>query len=277
MARRNGTQQKFDGRVYCTKWGFGAADSNYAVAINATAEPVLIAYTNDQVLIKVDFTAGFQPIAFDVAVNSYGVSNTGNFAFDRRSRNDATAPSLIGGFKVFVNTPDVNVFPVGCIPGVPNFLTPAITGCNPYQIHFNISEPGDVKILVDLNGTPGYQANTSDRILEFFDLPAGNNSVTWDGNDGNGNPIGTNINFNLTLTFLKGRFNVPLYDAELNKNGLKVAIIAPIAIANAKMFWDDFLMLNVGLLCNNNNNNTTGGGLLNPFVGTTSPAHAMEW
>ena len=278
VARSNGSQAKQNGRVYSTKWGFAAADSNFTVAIDATAEPELYAYTNDQVLIKVDFEAGFQPIAFNVAVNAYGVSNTGSYLIDRRSRNDAVAPSLIDGYKVFVNVPDSQVFPIGSIPGLPTFLTPAITGCNPYQLHFNIAEPGDVKILIDLNGTAGYQPFSSDRILEYFDLPAGNNSVNWDGNDGNGNPIANNINFSLTLTYLKGRFNVPLYDAELNKNGLRVAIVAPVAIANATMFWDDFLLLNVGLLCNSSSadNNTTGGGLLNTFVGSISPAHAWS-
>ncbi|MFC4738877.1 hypothetical protein ACFO3U_02600, partial [Flavobacterium ponti] len=278
VARNNGTQAKQSGRVYSTKWGFAAADSNFTVALDATAEPELYAYTNDQVLIKVEFEPGFQPIAFNVAVNSYGVSNTGVYLIDRRSRNDAVAPSLVNGYKVFVSVPDPNVFPIGNIPGLPTFLTPAITGCNPYQLHFNIAEPGDVKILVDLNGTAGYQPFSSDRILEYFDLPAGNNSVNWDGNDGNGNPIANNINFSLTLTYLKGRFNVPLYDAELNKNGLRVAIIAPVAIANATMFWDDFLLLNVGLTCNSSSasNNTTGGGLLNTNVGTISPAHAWS-
>ena len=152
------------------------------------------------------------------------------------------------------------------------------------SVNFNNSVPGDVRLLLDLNGTTGFQAGTSDRILEAFDLVAGNNIINWDGKDGLGVDVASGANFNLSITFSKGRFNLPLYDAELNKNGVKVAIEAPIAIANAQMYWDDTAITNipanpVATDCDaaaDNQNNVTGTGIFNGFAGSLSPSHAWN-
>ncbi|MES2864940.1 MAG: DUF11 domain-containing protein, partial [Bacteroidota bacterium] len=280
VANNSGSFGKKSGRLHSDKWGFVAVSSTYGNTTTATSESNFYAYTDDKVVLFIDFNPGFQPIAFNVAVNSYGVSQSGGFNITRRSINAATSPSLLNGFKVFLNNPDSNLYPIASVPAAPTFLNPAITNCGPYLIRFNISEAGDVKLFFDLNGVSGYQNGTSDRIIEAFSLPAGNNSISWDGLDGLGNVVNDGSTVNLTLNFLKGRFNLPLYDVELNTNGFNVSSIAPIAIANSQMFWDDSQLTNVGLTCltdgSTSENNITGAGLNNSFMGTTSPARAWS-
>ncbi|MFY7740542.1 MAG: gliding motility-associated C-terminal domain-containing protein [Flavobacterium sp.] len=267
---------KFNGRVNSDKWGFVAVSNTYGNLVTANAEPVLYGYTNDQTIVRLDFETGFQPIAFNVALNSYGVTNVGSWLTTRRSRNDVVAPGLTNGYRVFLNVPDATLYPVGAIPTNPTFLSPAVTGCGPYLINYNVSQPGDVRLLLDLNGVPGFQNVTADRVLEALDVLAGNNSISWDGLNGLGVAVPSGTNLNLALTFLKGRFNLPLYDAELNRNGIRIGITAPIPIANAQMYWDDSALTNVGTDCTLQTNNQTGAGINNSILGTISPAHAWS-
>jgi len=198
------TASKIDGRVYCDKWGMVAMTSANVINALANASPSFYAYTADQCLVKVGFgSTGFQPLAYNIALNNYGVNPVGGWLTTRKSINSASSPSLTNGYKVFLNIPDPILFPLSAIPLPPTFATPPITGCGPYVLHFNAPEPGDVKLLLDLNGTPGFQASTTDRIIEVIDVVAGVNTTTWDGNDGLGAPIASGTNINLKLTFLK--------------------------------------------------------------------------
>ncbi len=211
-----------DGRVHSDKWGFAAIDATFVPSSLASAEPTTWAYTTDQTVLKVDFQVGFKPIAFNVAVNSYGVANTGNFLADRKSINSTVAPTLSNGYKVFINVPDALAYPVAPIPTNPSFASPALIGCpgGSAQIRYYLPEAGDVRFLFDLNGTAGYQSGTSDRIIEVFGQSTGLNIYTWDGLNGLGVAVTNGTPLNITLTYMKGRFNVPLYDAEINSNGL---------------------------------------------------------
>uniref|UniRef100_UPI003750C44C DUF7507 domain-containing protein n=1 Tax=Flavobacterium sp. TaxID=239 RepID=UPI003750C44C len=274
------TGVKRNGRLHSDKWAFIAVSSSFGNSIIASSEPNFYAYTDDRVVLLIDFKPGFQPIAYNVSVNRYGVSETGSFETTRRSINAAVSPTLLNGFKVFLNNPDSVLYPVSSIPAAPTFLSPTITLCGPYRVNFNISEPGDVKLFFDLNGVSGFQTGTTDRMLELTGLFAGNNFIIWDGLDGFGNPVLDGASMTLTLNFLKGRFNLPLYDAELNINGFNVSSIAPVAITNSLMFWDDSLLTNIDGNCNGGNNeenvNLTGTGLNNSIIGTVSPARAWS-
>ncbi|MDR3652825.1 MAG: DUF11 domain-containing protein, partial [Paludibacter sp.] len=274
VANKN-TFAKIDGRVYSNKWGFAASDGNFTIGIYSSSQPTIYAYTADQSIVKIAFQASFEPIAWNIAVNNYGVSSAGTYDVTRRSRNDAVSPSLADGYNVFLNTPDPGIFPVGSAPTCPNFATPSITGCGPYTIHYYLPEPGDVKLVLNLNGIAGFQANTSDRILEAFDVSAGDNTIAWDGKDGLGTEVASGTNIKLTVINQKGRFNVPLYDVELAKNGILASVIAPVSTPNATLYWDDSQLTNV---TGNpaNSNNTTGAGINNSFAGTVSPAHAWN-
>jgi uncharacterized repeat protein (TIGR01451 family) len=287
VANNSGAFTKHPGRVYSGKWGMvavaptGAADP-YTVSSSAKAEPVFYAYTADQVNVKIDFEDGFQPIAFQVAVNSYGVSTVGSdWTVTRKSINAATGPTLTGGYKVFLNVPDNVQFPLAPLPASPTFLNPAFTGCGPYTFNYNISSSGDVKLLLDLDGTPGYQTPGADRILEALNVSPGNNTLVWDGLNGLGVAVPSGTNFNIALTLLRGRFNLPLYDAEINSKGIRIGIVSPLLSTNATMFWDDTNLIAVGSSCDlvtgtTNANNIKIGGSNNSFLGRVSPSHAWN-
>lgn len=284
VAKANNTV--YNGRVHSDKWAFVAvqptngAEVQFSVNINASSSPQLFAYTDDKSIVKIEFQPNFRPVAYDVAVNSYGVVNTSNFAVNRRSINSSISPSFQNGFKVFLNQPDSTVYPVASIPLLPRFINPAISGCGPiYAIRFDVPESGDIKILFNLNGVSGYQAGSADRILELFNVPAGYNEAQWDGLDGLGNNVNNTTTIQLSLILLKGRFNLPIYDAEINANGIKVSLVAPILVPNAQMYWDDSLLTQVGTTCDasfNNTSNITGAGLNNSIIGSVSPAHAWS-
>lgn len=276
----------YNGRVHSDKWAFVAvqptngAEVQFSVNINSSSSPQLYAYTDDKAILKIEFQSNFRPVAYDVAVNSYGVVNTSNFAVNRRSINSSVSPSFQNGYKVFLNQPDSTIYPIASVPLLPRFIEPAISGCGPnYAVRFDAPESGDIKIFFNLNGVPGYQAGTADRILELFNVPAGYNEAQWDGLDGLGNNVNNSTTIQLSLILLKGRFNLPIYDAEINANGIKVSLIAPISVPNAQMYWDDSLLTPIGSSCDasfNNTNNITGAGLNNSTIGSVSPAHAWS-
>lgn len=270
------------GRIFCFKWGLIAVTPtnfrNYALAV---ASPSFIAYTSDRVLLKISFASGFQPIAYDVAINDYGTQNTGDRVADRRSRNSLTSPSLPGGFRIFLDTPDNTLYPVSPVPAAPTFGVPLFEGCDaPFLVNFNLPARGDVRLLLDLNGVAGFQPNTADVILEGFDLEAGPNKLPWNGKNGLGVDVVANTNLNLRMSFLQGRFNLPLYDPEHNKGGILLETIAPVAQSNRLVYWDDSQISNIGTTCGgdnpNNANNITGVGLNNSLLGTMTPAHAWN-
>ncbi|MCP9762763.1 hypothetical protein, partial [Lacihabitans soyangensis] len=274
---------KFPGRVHSDKWGLVCiTPATWIPEGPASSEAAFYAYTTDRSVIKIDLRTGFRPIAFNVAMNSYGVVNAGNWFVDRNSRNDATAPSLSNGYKIFLNQPDATIYPYATIPLQPYFNTPAVSGCGPYFLNFTIDQPGDVKIFFDLNGTSGFQVGTADRLLEFLDLPQGANSVPWDGNDGLGNALLDGQDLNLKLIYMNGRFNLPLYDAEINANGIIVETVAPLVSTSTRLYWNDSGLTNIGTTCNptlnpaDNANNISGSGINNSILGTISPAHAWN-
>jgi uncharacterized repeat protein (TIGR01451 family) len=269
-----------NGRVFSFKWGLVAVDpSTFFVSVLGNAAPIFRAYTDDRLVVQLEFNTGFQPIAYNVSVNSYGVRNSGNRVVDRRSVNDLVSPSLPGGYKVFLNNPDVSLYPVTTDTGNPTFGSPLFDGCAaPYNINYSLPANGDVRLLFDLNGTPGYQAGTTDRILEAFDVLAGNNVISWDGKNGLGQTIANNTSLNMKLTYLRGRFNVPIYDGELNKNGLSITTVFPASVPNPRLYWDDTQLTNLGTTCTatDGQNNLTGAGIDNSLVGSISPAHAWN-
>ena len=270
---------KRDGRVHSDKWGFVATAPNYGNIVAAVSEPKFYVYTDDKVILKIDFRPGFMPIAWNFAVNSYGVNASQSFEVARKSIYSVQAPNLTDGYKVFLNTPDASLYPVALVPSAPTFLSPLMTNCGPFNINYNISKKGDVRIVLDLNGIDGYQENTTDVILEAYDVEAGDNFISWNGKDGQGNLVIDGSTMKLTLEYKSGRFNMPIHDAEINKYGFNVQSIAPIAIANSQMFWDDSGLTNIGTSClstSEGNNNTTTGGLNNSMAGTESPTRAWS-
>ncbi|MCZ2140621.1 MAG: tandem-95 repeat protein, partial [Bacteroidia bacterium] len=279
VAETNGT--RYNGRVHCANWSFNATSSTYFTTnYDDDAAPEIYAWSTDSNVFKINFTEGFRPIAYNVAVTNYGVQNTNNFVVDRKSKNSETYPTLSNGYLLFLNPPDSSIYPNGVLPTNPKLESPILVGCTyPFKIRYTVYGTGDVRLLLDLNGVDGFQPGTKDLVLEQFNVQPGLNTVIWDGKDGLGNNVPSGTSFKLILSYGKGRINVPIYDAEINKNGFIITSISPKYDAAIKLYWDDTNLPNVGAACSvsgDNQNNLTGNGWDNSFVGAISPCHAWN-
>lgn len=280
VAQTNNIQ--FPGRVHCNKWAFTVYDPTTNLQSPfLSSQAQFFAYTSDSVTTKVDFQSGFRPLAFIIAVNSYGVQNTGNWLVDRKSINSTSLPALSNGYNVFLNPPDPILYPPSAIPAPPSLVSPVISGCppGPYNVRFNAPQNGDYYIMLDLNGIPGFQAGTADRYFELINQLKGIINIVWDGKDGLGNPVPPNTSFPITFSFRKGRINIPLYDVELNVNGFSVAAISPVVMPKSNLYWDDSQLSTIGdgtCTSGTNNYNNTGIGYINDIAGQVSPGHAWN-
>jgi hypothetical protein len=273
----------FPGRMHCNEWAF----SVYNPKSKDIQDPLIstnaqfFSYTPDSVDVKVYFPkSGFQPLSYIIAFNNFGVINGGNWLQDRKSivLQQLVSPYLTGGYDVFLNQPDTSIWKLCNIPRAPTLVSPTISGCppGPYNVRFNAPQPGDYYILFDLNGQPGYQANSADLFIELINEAPGIITYVWNGKDGLGNPVPANISFPISFSFRKGRINIPFYDVELNVGGFNVDGFAPIQAKMKTLYWDDSKLAPVGSDCitsNNgfaaNNNNYTGTGYDNSVMGVT--------
>ena len=279
VGKADGTQ--IDGRLYSEKWSLRAnavtgASNDYAGTFPDKVDPTFYAYSDDGTAVKVAFN-DFQPLQFTVSFNKYGVGGVGSdWLVTRKSVNSGlTGPALPNNYKTFLNEPDNNSFFITTTSDP--IIAGNIIGCEGnYTIPYTLNNPGDIRVVIDLNGIPGYQAGSRDVLIEKIDQPVGTTNLAWDGKDGLGNPVGPSENFSTTLTLLRGRINLPLYDAELNNQGFILSSVAPTNVSNLKMYWDDSGLANIGALPLDNNDNLTGPGINNSTVGQLGPGHAWD-
>jgi hypothetical protein len=278
---------RYPGRVHCNEWAFSVfnpLNHDWQDPLGSS-NAQFYTYTPDSVIAKVYFpTTGFQPLSYIVAFNSFGVIDNGNWLVDRKSIVLTTLDTLHlrGGYKVFLNTPDVSIFPVSPLPIAPQLVNPTISGCppGPYNVRFNAPQAGDYYLLLDLNGVTGYQANSADRFIELISQAPGIITYAWNGLNGLGVSVPSNTSFPITFYFRKGRINIPFYDVELNLNGFSVDGVLPQNALNSTLYWDDTQLYNVDgntlppVL--SNNFNSTDSGFDNSVVGLKSPGHAWS-
>ncbi|WMX13273.1 cadherin-like domain-containing protein [Aureispira sp. CCB-E] len=271
----------YSGRLHCQRWSFityDPADPAFAPNSAFSYEGDYYAYTADSSVLRVNFEPGFRPLGYILAMNKYGIRNTGNFAVDRVSEyTGAAAPPLTNGYEVFLTVPDTNIFAVAPPSSAP-VIPSKIYGCpGNYFIPLFVPDPGDIAILLDLNGTAGFQAGTADRIIEIYDLTSGNHVINWNGLDGLGAPVNGNISFNITVTLFRGRTNIPMHDAEVNINGFSVTAIFP-SLGTRKLYWDDATVADFGTCGVEATDNITGIGVAttNMLEGAAGPTHAWN-
>ncbi|PQJ13862.1 beta strand repeat-containing protein [Nonlabens xylanidelens] len=254
--------------------------------MEASVEGVFYAYTDDEVIVELDFLNGFRPLAYELSMNRFGVvddddSVTNVFENTRRSQNrpTVTAPVLDNGYQVFLFSPDQSVFPT-TVTSAP-VLGGRIQGCpGDYRVPYTLSAPGDVAILIDLNGTAGYQVGSRDVSLEAYDQMVGSNELFWNGLDGFGDVVAFDSTVSVEVTSFRGRTNIPMYDAEFNVNGLNIRGVSPI-VQNANIYWDDSELSSFGVCAVNadsDGNNVTVGSFsrVQLLDGAVGPSHAWD-
>ena len=229
------SNQAIDGRLWSKNWLLTTdPQSGLASPFSAGFDGIMYIYSDDGVVTSANLN-NMQPFVFNISANQTGCFNTGNFVQDRKS---VDGNNTYAQYKIFLNNPDSNCFPTGNFGGFT--APPTITGCpGQFCVNISVDKPGNVEVLLDLNGITGYQPNSTDVIFSNSVIP-GMNCISWDGLDGLGNsiPSGTNIMINTNL--INGLTHLPLYDVEGNPNGFIVKIIRPYTpTPYPRLFWDD--------------------------------------
>ena len=228
------SSQRLDGRVWSNEWQFTVTASPAPNPYDYPFYGELYIYSDDSIVTSVDFN-GIKPYVFAVTANPTGCTNTGNIIQDRKSQaGKHTYPQ----YKIFLNDPDSIVFPSGIIGG---FSAPTtFSGCpGNYCIDVSVNKSGAIQLLIDLNGTTGYQIGTQD-IMIVQNLNTGTTCIPWNGLDGLGNPVVSGTQIKLILTYVSGLTHMPIYDAESNPNGYKIGLVRPQSSTTTfNLFWDD--------------------------------------
>jgi len=217
-----------DGRLWSKKWGLTTSGGTRPFVAD------MYIYSNDSMVSKINFN-GMQPFGFTVSANSTGSRNTGNPVEDRNSTDtNAAEPE----FMVFLNDPDESCYPSGT-PGVLMTATVMKISCSPERYCFNVetNKSGLIEVLIDLNGTSGYDAGTSD-VLLTEKVTSGVKCISWDGRDGLGTLVSPGSQIDINTVYYQDPTHVPLFDVENNANGFLVEMIRPTS-GPVSLYWDD--------------------------------------
>lgn len=241
----NATQTEKKGRIWTNNWSFFAINDfgfpnrpfngSFFVCAPDPADPDAAFIT------KIDFNdSGFQPAAFNIAFNSFGIRNTGDIASDRRSVELENA--TLSEYPIFLNDP-VDI----CRTAEQGELTfEGISRCDiqDFCIKLASTKAGQVDVLLDFDGQDDvFTPNTADVLISVNIDPTEVNIPTcidWDGIDGLGNLLQEDMTSEIPIfvTFAQGIYHFPIYDAELMFNGFDIETIRP-AGPKPMLFYDD--------------------------------------
>ena len=226
-----------NGRVWSQSWQINAELMFYRL-FNGR----FYIYSDDGIVTRLSFDDARIGV-FDVFCNPYGCLNTGNFLTDRQSRNSNTFTVFpgIAQYKVFLNNPDSTVYPsgtYGSIIGIPYMISdPLYPPCSGNKlIVIEVNKPGSVEVLITLPyGAP------ATNVFLFSSVVTGINYIPWDGKDGLGNPVPDNTLVTVSITYINGLTNLPIWDQEQNVNGYRIALVRPpnSSTPNPLTYWDD--------------------------------------
>jgi hypothetical protein len=227
-----------NGRLWSRQWSLltvNRAPNAGAAALSENSSRFHI-YTSDSIITKVELDK-VVPGYFNVIANENGVGTTGNFANDSKSTT-SPAVALNRLNRIFLNTPDTNIYPARALT---RSVSPVyIQRCSQDDqcIIVDLNRESSANLYIEVNGVPGYQASTSDRLISTTSLPRGVNCIPWDGRDGNGTLIPDGDTIFVQVLFESNVTQVPLQDIESNPNGLKISLELPISGSTA-VYWDD--------------------------------------
>jgi gliding motility-associated-like protein len=218
------------GRLWSEAWEIATEGGNNPFSGS------LFVYTDDHIVTKVDLN-GILPNEFVFSANNTGTANTGNPVNDRKSKLKVNETYPL--YKVFLNDPDSVCYPSGMIGAIVG--KPYLSGCTGnYCINVEVTALGQGVLLLDLNGTKGYQSGTQDRYIQYS-LAIGMNCIPWDGKDGLGAAFADTGTISVNVQYINGLTNIPMYDVETNLNGYKVTYVRPATAATKTidLYWDD--------------------------------------
>lgn len=268
---RNAANTSFlTGRVFTNI--FSGYLSSFAVGFNAALH--ILTKDGYQYILDNDGQAGN---GFSFFVNNKGFRNSGSATY--QSVNSTTNPNVQDPraadtqsditHKIFFNTPASDLPATANTPGggttwlanppfVPTLSNVGFTGVAGIAgkastaviggtINFTAAANGNYVIVIDANQN-GVYTDALDRKLTGT-VNAGNNQVSWDGLDGNGNkfmatPASYNVNISLSLYGAEVHF--PFFDVERNVNGIILTRTNGVNLPNDTVYWDDSAITIIG-------------------------------
>lgn len=223
----NAANQEVDGRVWSKAWQF-TSGGQYNDFLGK-----LYVYADDGIVTKIDFN-GIQPYVFTIYCNINGITNTGVFEEDRKSRY-GTSWSVLAQYKIFLNDPDITEYPTGSFGAITGPITTDSHCDGNLDIFISVSKTGKVNIFFDINPLPGAQPED---VSLTANVNAGNNTITWNGINGLGQPVPSGTNITITVTYINGLTNLPMRDPDTHPYGFIIDLIRPTGPRPA-IFWDD--------------------------------------
>ncbi|RIJ41670.1 CARDB domain-containing protein [Pontibacter oryzae] len=228
------------GRLHAKLWSFSAGGTDNVFSKNFSMYPLIPSEQSGKYFVKKLDLAGIAPQNFfRFVTNSKGTSVGSTTELKRKSQ---TTQTDYPEYFNFINNPDEEFWPTA---SAPSFTVGINTVCDPStntgKVTFtaNSSESSTFIVLIDLNGTDGYQTNSKDVLLEKTG-PAGVKTITWDGKDGLGANVAPGTSIKYYFKNGSGQINFPVYDAEKNLYGFKVFDVRPTTgAASSSLYWDD--------------------------------------
>ncbi|MFZ4523730.1 MAG: FISUMP domain-containing protein [Bacteroidales bacterium] len=227
-----------NGRVWSQGWPFLVNSGSFS--------GTFYIYSDDGIVTKLSFNnAG--PGTFAMFCNAIGSTNTGNLVDDRKSNNSNTYISFpeIAQYKVFLNNPDPDFCPSGSygnFNGIPTMIPdPNFPSCSGKKMFvIDVTKSGNVEIVIQFTGNP----SLADKYIVSSVLgnpPNGVNYIPWDGTDGNMVPVPDGTPLSITISYLNGLTNLPLWNINQNPQGLQVSLYRPTnpQLQIPLLYWDD--------------------------------------
>ena len=233
------------GRVWSRNWALRtpSVNNDFPECVwDREFRGVLYSYTTDGFVSRVDFSdSGFQGLSFNLAFNQTGPQNTGDVNADRQSVEGVNLTDNSAEHRIFLNEPDVNVFPNG-ICGSANVSESFYCDENGYCIPTTVTGPGLVEILLDFNQNGIYDPDSEDLVLLHNFTDELSACIPWDGIKGNGEAVQFGDVVNLLVSYQQGVQHWSVFDGEFMKNGFCVNVVRPIcdpSIVTDILHWDD--------------------------------------
>jgi len=209
----DGTDEK-TGRLHARSWSFSAGGGSARLSTDFQMFALVDITGSTGFYIKEIDLQGIQPFGMLVYANSTGADaaqlGTTDFLELRRSQ---TTNVALAEYDLFINNPDINIYPTATLPEVT--ITDFNAICNAdgsasAVVTFNSNLPGIISLIIDINGTAGYQDGTTDVIIEAEVAAGVPQSLVWDGLDGLGAVVASGTDLSITGRYTAGPLHLPL-------------------------------------------------------------------